>query len=100
MNTFIQNHFKDSQFQITDLCREVNLSRSQLYRKTKALLGENIGDYLQNKRLAHAEELLQKSELSISEIAYASGFSSPHYFATVFKQKYNMSPSQFRTLDK
>ncbi|MBK9744781.1 MAG: helix-turn-helix transcriptional regulator [Saprospiraceae bacterium] len=55
---------------------------------------------MQNKRLAHAEELLQKSELSISEIAYASGFSSPHYFATVFKQKYNMSPSQFRTLDK
>lgn len=100
VNAFIQNHFKDSQFQITDLCREVNLSRSQLYRKTKALLGENIGDYLQNKRLAHAEELLQKSELSISEIAYASGFSSPHYFATVFKQKYNMSPSQFRTLDK
>ncbi len=96
INGYIDIHFTDPQFQVNDLCKEVNLSRSQLYRKTKSLLGENISDYIQNKRLDTAEKMLTTSDLLISEIAYASGFSSPDYFSTVFKHKYNMSPSQFR----
>ncbi|MCB0646631.1 MAG: substrate-binding domain-containing protein [Saprospiraceae bacterium] len=96
LNAYINDHFTDAQFQINDLCREVNLSRSQLYRKTKSLLGENISDFIQNKRLNKAEYLLTTTAKTISEIAYESGFASPDYFSTVFKQKYNLSPSQFR----
>ena len=96
LNAYINDHFTDAQFQINDLCRQVNLSRSQLYRKTKSLLGENISDFIQNKRLNKAEYLLTTTAKTISEIAYESGFASPDYFSTVFKQKYNLSPSQFR----
>lgn len=96
LSVYIQNHFTDPQFQINDLCEEMQLSRSQLYRKAKSLLGENISDFIQNKRLSHAEKLLLATDTPIADIAYSSGFSSPDYFSTVFKQKYNVTPSQFR----
>ena len=96
LTVYIQNHFTDPQFQINDLCKEMQLSRSQLYRKAKSLLGENISDFIQNKRLSYAEKLLLGIDTPIADIAYSSGFSSPDYFSTVFKQKYNVTPSQFR----
>jgi len=96
LTVYIQNHFTDPQFQINDLCEEMQLSRSQLYRKAKSLLGENISDFIQNKRLSYAEKLLLGTDTPIADIAYSSGFSSPDYFSTVFKQKYNVTPSQFR----
>ena len=96
LNKYINEHFMDAQFQINDLCKEVNLSRSQLYRKTKSILGENISDFIQNKRLNKAENLLMTTSKNIAEIAYECGFTSPDYFSTVFKHKYNLSPSQFR----
>lgn len=93
---YINDHFSDPLFQVNDICKEVNLSRSQLYRKIKSLMGENISDYILNKRLANAENLLAQSEKTVAEVAYLSGFSSPDYFSTVFRQKYNITPSQFR----
>lgn len=96
LTMYIQNHFTDQQFQINDLCEEMQLSRSQLYRKAKSLLGENISDFIQNKRLSYAEKLLLSTDTPIADIAYSSGFSSPDYFSTVFKLKYNVTPSQFR----
>jgi len=92
---FIEANYNRQDFQIADLSKELSLSRSQLYRKTKALLGMSVSDYIQNIRLSKAEELLKKSELSISEIAYSVGYTSPEYFSTVFKNRYGVSPSNF-----
>jgi AraC family transcriptional regulator len=52
--------------------------------------------YLQNVRLKHSEMLLKNSSMPVSEISSLSGFNSADYFATVFKQKYKMSPTQYR----
>jgi signal transduction histidine kinase/DNA-binding response OmpR family regulator len=94
--TYIEQNYHRQDFQVTDLCGEMNLSRSQLYRKVKALLGLSISDYIQNTRLKKAKALLQEEQLSISEIAYQVGYNSPDYFTTVFKSKYDMAPTQFR----
>jgi len=88
-------HLGDSSFGVQDLCREIGLSRVQLYRKVKALMGCTITDYIKEMRLKRAEELLLKGELSISEIAYQVGFASPAYFSTAFKARYEVSPSEF-----
>lgn len=93
---YVEENFARQDLQVTDLCEELNLSRSQLYRKVKALLGLNISDYIQNIRLKKAEELLLAEELSVADIAYQVGYTSPDYFSTVFKSKYNEAPSQFR----
>jgi|1048.fasta_scaffold00491_12 signal transduction histidine kinase/DNA-binding response OmpR family regulator len=92
---YVDQHFSRHDFQVNDLCKDLKLSRSQLYRKVKALLGQNISDYIQDIRLEHACKLLIEGTKSVSEIAYAVGYSSPDYFSTVFKSKYNIAPSQF-----
>ena len=93
---YIEKNYARQDFQVTDLCKEFGLSRSQLYRKVTALLGETMSDYIQNVRLKKAEELLLEAKLSMAEIAYEVGYSSPDYFSTVFKSKYNVAPSQFK----
>ena len=74
----------------------MGLSRSQLYRKIKALIGKSINDFIQDYRMTEAEKLLEMSDLNISEIAYDLGFTSPEYFSTVFKHKHGISPSKYR----
>ena len=94
--SYIEQHHARQDFQVSDLCREFGLSRSQLYRKVSALLGESISDHIQNVRLKKAEELLLAGKLSIAEIAYQVGYSSPDYFSTVFRSRYGVAPSSFR----
>ncbi|GAB5553237.1 MAG: substrate-binding domain-containing protein [Saprospiraceae bacterium] len=94
--SYVNENYMRQDFQVLDLCEEMQLSRSQLYRKIKALLGQSISDYCQNIRLSKAEQLLQNPDLNISDIAYQVGYTSPDYFAKVFKSKYNIAPLQYR----
>ena len=75
---------------------ELKISRVQLYRKVKALIGYNINDYLLSVRIQKAKFLLGDDNFSISEIAYKVGFTSQSYFSTVFKSKVFFTPSEYR----
>ncbi|WP_166967399.1 substrate-binding domain-containing protein [Yeosuana marina] len=96
VNELITENLDNSRFSVEQLASSLDISRIQLYRKIKAILGVNISDYIQNIRLEKAKILLQESSLTISEIAYSTGFSSPNYFSTSFKNKYNKSPKAYR----
>lgn len=96
INQVINENIDNSKFSVENLAQALNISRVQLYRKTKAILGVSISDYIQNIRLEKAKTLLQETQLTISEIAYATGFSSPNYFSTSFKNKFNNSPKAYR----
>ena len=74
----------------------MSISRIQLYRKVKALLGANVNDYILNVRLQKAKYYLIENELSISEIAFKVGFSSASYFSKFFKSKTGVTPKEFR----
>jgi len=93
---YIDKHYARQDFQVADLCQEFGLSRSQLYRKVNALLGESISDYIQNIRLRKAEEMLLEGNLPVADIAYKVGYSSPDYFSTVFRSRYGVPPTAFR----
>ncbi len=93
---YVAENHGDQDFNISTLSRELGLSRSQLYRKVKALLGESVGGYVERIRLERAEKLLAEGTLSVADIAYAVGYSSPDYFARVFKSKYDVPPSKFQ----
>ena len=96
VNRIVDDNLDNPNFSVENLADQLNLSRMQLYRKVKAIMGVNISDYIQAIRLEKAKILLQDSELSISEIAYSTGFSSPSYFSTSFKGKFKMSPKAFK----
>lgn len=93
---FIETNFIDQNLTVERLSTEFGLSRVQLFRKTKVLLGDSPNNIIQQIRLKKAAQLLLSSQLSVSEIAYQTGYSSPGYFATAFKGKYDCSPSEWR----
>ncbi len=98
LNHLIAKNIEDSSYTVEDLASDLAISRVQLYRKVKAILGISVSDHINNLRLFEAKELLKKTNLSISEIAYAVGFSTPNYFSASFKNKFGMSPKEFKIL--
>ncbi|GAA4298297.1 substrate-binding domain-containing protein [Aestuariibaculum suncheonense] len=96
MNKYVHENIDDSSYNVEQLASDLGISRVQLYRKVKAILNINVSDYIQNLRLEKAKILLQESTLSISEIAYSVGFSSPSYFSLTFKNKFGKSPKMYR----
>ncbi|MBX2829361.1 MAG: response regulator [Flavobacteriaceae bacterium] len=78
------------------LVNQLGTSRTQLHRKVKALTGMSITRYINQIRLEKAKELLEKSNLSVSEIAYEVGYEDTSYFSTNFKKMYKATPSSFR----
>jgi AraC-like DNA-binding protein len=76
--------------------KPLKLSRVQLYRKVKALLNCSVAEYLTTVRLQKARQMLMAGQWTIAEVAYESGFSSPAYFSTAFKNKFGISPSEFK----
>ena len=92
----VEQNLANENFNVDDICKNIGISRVQLYRKVKALLGCSITDYILNRRLKKARYLLTHEGYSISEITYMVGFASPNYFSTVFKAQYNYTPSEFK----
>lgn len=96
LRTAIQENLGDSDFSVERLGEEIGLSRVQLYRKVKALTGQTLVELLRKARLTKARQLLEKTEKSVSEIAYEVGFTSPSYFNKCFKDEFDINPSSLR----
>lgn len=96
LRTIIREHLDDSQFSVERLGEEMGLSRVQLYRKVKALTGLSPVELFRKARLEQAHHLLQTTEMTVSEIAYAVGFSTPGYFSKCYKDEFGVSPGNER----
>ncbi len=93
----IEARMGDPDFNVQAICEELNLSRVQVYRKVKALLGYSVSDYLKLVRLKQGRQLLLDSDRPIAEVAESVGFASAAYFSTAFRNRYQQSPSEFRS---
>ena len=92
----IEDNIGNENFSVSDLAKEVGLSRSTLHRKLIRLTGKSASDFITEIRLTRALELLVSDVATVSEIAYRVGYSNPSYFNKVFKKTYNVSPSDVR----
>ncbi|MGI9543372.1 MAG: response regulator transcription factor, partial [Cyclobacteriaceae bacterium] len=92
----IDQHLGDEYFNVDLLAEEVGLSRQQITKRLNLLTGHTPNQLIQKFRLDRAKELLQHDAGRIAEIAYEVGFSSPAYFTKVFKEKFGMSPREFK----
>ena len=97
LNDLIEKNIDKSLYTVEELAKDLNISRVQLYRKVKAILGISVSDYINNIRLEKSKELLLNSDQNISEIAYSLGFSSPNYFSTSFKNKFGVTPKEYKS---
>lgn len=90
----VEEHLSDSDLSVEDLGSDMCLSRVQLYRKVKALTGKSPVEIIRETRLIRASQLLKDSSLTISEIAYRVGFSSPSYFTKCYRDLFGKSPTE------
>lgn len=94
LSQLVSDHISDTDFGIPDLCRVLGMSRSQLYRKFKALTGRSIGEFIRTIRLERARHLLETTDLNISQVALESGFKNLSHFSKAFKKVYGISPTE------
>lgn len=91
----LEDNYTTPELNIEDLGKRMGLSRSQLYRKVKALTNYSPNELLRIIRLRKAALVFASSELNVAEVAYQTGFSSPSYFAKCFKDYYDESPADY-----
>jgi signal transduction histidine kinase/ligand-binding sensor domain-containing protein/DNA-binding response OmpR family regulator len=91
----IEKNITNPNFSVEELSRQLSLSRVSLYKKLLSLTGKTPVDCIRTIRLKKAIQLLEKSKLSIANVAYEVGFNNPTYFSKVFKDEYNMLPSEY-----
>jgi AraC-like DNA-binding protein len=94
----LEANWQQSEFDVEDYCREMAMSKSQLYRKAIQLTGLPPNILLKEFRLEKAKDLMRKKHYNISQITFDSGFSSPSYFTKCFKNKYGLLPMAYLEL--
>lgn len=92
---FMENNYENSELSVDDMSSSLGLSRVQLYRKTKSSFDHSPTDLLRKFRLRKAALLLKNADLSVSEVAYMTGFSSPAYFTRCFKELFGVPPTSY-----
>jgi len=90
----VERRLADSALSVEDLASDMNISRVQLYRKVKALTGSSPVELLRTARLNRGYQMLLTTDKTISEVAYAVGFTAPSYFTKCFKDEFGVSPSE------
>lgn len=96
-NELIEENLSDSEYDIDDFARDMATSRSQLYRKLKALTGLSASEFIKITRLKIAARLISDKNCNVSEAAYMVGFKDPKYFSKCFQKQFGVIPSRYKT---
>ncbi|MBO9564235.1 MAG: response regulator [Niastella sp.] len=92
---YLEQNITNPQLSVEGLSKEFGMSRSTLYTKLLQITGQTPVEYIRSFRLEKATVLMAKSNMTIAEIAYHVGFTTPNYFARSFKQKFGILPSEY-----
>lgn len=82
-------------YNVEQLAEDSGLTQAKLQEGFKLLFARTVTEYIRHVRLEAARELINTTDLNISQIVYSIGFSSRSYFSKIFKEKFNISPSAF-----
>ena len=94
----IEAHLEQSEFDLDQLSKEVNMSKSTLYRKIKSMTGLTPLDFVRNVKMKRACMMLSSHSVTISEVAYAVGFNNPKYFTKCFKEEFGVTPTEYQQM--
>ena len=95
IDTYITEHL-DEEITVNTLQKEFSISRTRLYEAMKPYINGGIASYIRKKRLSAARELIENTDIAISEISSRTGFSDYNYFLRIFKNHYGISPKKMR----
>lgn len=92
----VKEHISDDDFSVDQFASDLCMSRMNLYRKMRTIIGISPSDFIKNQRLEYAAHLLTTTNDSIVQIADRCGFSTPSYFTKCFKEKFGITPKEER----
>jgi signal transduction histidine kinase/ligand-binding sensor domain-containing protein/DNA-binding response OmpR family regulator len=90
----VEKNLDNPELTVEQLSRELGMSRVHFYKKIHSLTGKSPVTFIRSIRLEHAKQLLQRSQLTVSEIAFKVGYNNAKYFSKHFKAEYGKLPSQ------
>ncbi len=93
---WLENHFSDSSLKVEDLVAVSKMSRTSYYNELKSLTGLSPKELVSDFRLKKAKMMLEKTDTTVAEIAYKTGFNDPVYFTRLFRTTFGMTPTQYR----
>jgi len=96
LEQIVLENLHDEQFGVHELAQKSGICRSYLYRKLHLLTGQSASQFIREIRLREAYQLLQKENLTASEVAYRVGFNTPSYFNSCFHDFYGFPPGQIK----
>lgn len=96
MSAYVEEHLSDADISVGDMADAVAMSRSALQRRLKQVAGVTPLDFLREARQKRAEQLLRETAMTVSEVAFACGYSDPKYFSRTFKASTGKSPTEWR----
>jgi len=92
----LEANLENDEYGISQLCRELAVSHTQLYRKFKSVSNKTIAEYFKSLRLNKAKILLSSTTMNVTEVAFAAGFKNLSYFSREFTTQFGKSPKEFR----
>ena len=95
LNEVIQVNYSNPEFSMDDMADSLNMSRSNLHLKLKAITGESTIDFIRKIRFNEACKLLKDGRYTVSEVSSMVGFNTPSYFATSFKKYFGCLPTEY-----
>jgi DNA-binding response OmpR family regulator len=93
----IETNMSNTDFSVEELSQQMHISRSSFYKRLVMVTGKTPVEFIRHMRLKKAAELLEKSQMTVSEIAYEVGFNNPKYFTQQFRLEFDIAPSLYRT---
>lgn len=94
--TLVEENISDSEFSVETMAAQVAMSRSTLYKKLMAITGQGPAEFIRTIRIKRGRALLETSQMQITEIAYAVGFTTVKSFTMNFKAEYGVTPSEYQ----
>jgi AraC-like DNA-binding protein len=96
INVLIQANLEKEDFDTNTLCKAMGMSRTQLFRRLKPLIRQAPANYIKTMRLQKAKELLETTDVTVSEVAFKTGFQTVSHFTKIFQKQYDVLPSTFK----
>ena len=96
LTSIVEANLGNEQFGVSQLAREIGMSRSYIHRRLKSISNQSISHFIRTVRLERAMEMLQQKEASAAEISYEVGFSSPAYFNHCFHKHFGFPPGEVK----
>jgi signal transduction histidine kinase/ligand-binding sensor domain-containing protein/DNA-binding response OmpR family regulator len=91
----VEKHIDDSEFSVDQLASALNMSRMQLYRKLKSLVGKSPNRIIRSFRLNRAAQLLESRQFNVADVTYMVGYNDLKSFREQFKKEFGVSPSEY-----